>query len=208
MKNKSAIHSNNNKIIYTLMIAFLISLLSQISATSTEEFKEDLDSFKFLPEINKNHVKRNLQTTLTCGNYKCPEEGGYCAGTYNQICVCYDEYDSYPFDKFEMCNYKRKKQIIAFVLELFLMFGIGHFYLANYKLAIIKLIFFILGYSLFIVLRKMSKKTEENNTFSLLTALFGCFICILIIIWQIIDVILLGLGRYTDGKGIEMSYMN
>lgn len=155
------------------------------------------------------NLTRDLQESiLTCGDYKCPSNGGKCTGQFSETCVCFPEYDSFPFDTYEMCNYKKKKQLFAFLLETFLMFGIGHFYLENYSHAIIKAIFFALGYFLFILLRTVSKRTEENNTYTLVIAFMGCLTCLGMIIWQIIDIVLLGLGKYTDGNDVQLYYMN
>jgi hypothetical protein len=177
-----------------------------------QRFEVTLISIVFLISLNYCYSllnERNLQDQiLNCGDYKCPSTGGKCSGQYSETCVCFPDYDSFPFDTYEMCNYKKKKQLYAFLLETFLMFGVGHFYLENYLHAIIKAIFFALGYFLFILLRTISKKTEENNTLTLVIAFMGCLTCLGMIIWQIIDIVLLGLGKYTDGNDVQLYYMN
>ena len=154
---------------------------------------------------------RNLQnqsTKLVCGANTCDSSNGKCTGNFGETCLCFNEYSSFPWDKPEMCNYKKKKQIYALLLELFLTFGIGHFYLGNLDIAIPKAIFFLMGYCFVVLLRTISKKTEENNTYTLLIALFGCINCVGMLIWHIIDVCLMGVGYYTDGNGVELYYIN
>lgn len=171
---------------------FIFILLIKLAPLSSNDLS-------FLRELQTNYIQ--------CGKFQCPADSSKCSGKYSETCSCSPHYASYPFDTNILCSYYKKIQLYAFLLELFLMFGIGHFYLGNYTHAILKAIFFLLGYFLFIILRTMSKKTEENNTFTLLTALFGCMICVGMLIWQIIDVILLGLGKYTDGNGVELYFM-
>lgn len=84
------------------------------------------------------------------------------------------------------------------------MFGIGHLYASNYIYGSIKCAFFIVTFGIFITVRILRKKTEENNTYTLILSLAGCVSCIVIMIWQIVDVILIGLNRYLDGNGIEL----
>lgn len=131
-----------------------------------------------------------------------------CSGIYKEACVCSEEYSSFPFDLFEMCQYQKKKQIVAFLLELLITFGAGHIYCENYTLGILKAVYFAMTCGLFVLVRVLSKKTEENNTFILIVALFGCLSCIGLVVWQLVDIILLGLNRYIDGNGIDLYPMS
>ena len=59
-------------------------------------------------------------------------------------CECFHGYSSYDIDVQHMennvkCCYKKKGALKAFFLELFLGFGLGHFYLGNYIFACVKL---------------------------------------------------------------------
>lgn len=169
----------------------------------------------YIHQINSNSIllsdgkSRHLQNVEmnTCGFYKCPKYGGECTGQFKETCTCNDEYATYPYDTDILCQYKKKKQLIAFLLEFFLMLGIGHYYLENYVHAILKSIIFLTAYSLFITLKFLSVKTEQNNPYRVVISLIASLFLITIIIWQCIDVILMGIGFYTDGNGVELYFM-
>ena len=120
---------------------------------------------------------------------------------YQSICLCDKGYETKDRDK--PCNYKRKEQWLVFTLETVVAFGAGHFYAENYALAIPKLIFWILGWGLFIAMRVVSVKREKKDELALLLAMVSCLFTLGIIIWYITDVILIGLNRYDDGNGIH-----
>ena len=50
---------------------------------------------------------------------------------FEKIGYVYDYINNYEDNK-EKCNYKRKRQLKAFLLELFVTYGSGHFYTENY----------------------------------------------------------------------------
>ena len=59
-------------------------------------------------------------------------------------CQCYDGFSSYDIlvqkkDNHVLCCYQKKGMLTAFFLELFISFGVGHFYLGNYIFACVKL---------------------------------------------------------------------
>ena len=59
-------------------------------------------------------------------------------------CECNMGYTSYDItvlksDNNILCCYQQKGQLTAFLLELFIGFGVGHFYIGNFSLGIIKL---------------------------------------------------------------------
>ena len=60
-------------------------------------------------------------------------------------CECNMGYSSYDITNLQqenkiLCCYKKKGQLTAFFLELFLGIGIGHFYLGNYTFGVIKIV--------------------------------------------------------------------
>lgn len=141
---------------------------------------------------------------IVCGDYKCVEGRAECFE--DTSFVCNDQYDTYPETSTEMCNYKKKSQLIAFLLETFLAFGVGHFYTMNLRKAIPKLLFWILGFYLLFSVRYYSKQKESTDKVSLLFSLFGFIVCIGMLIWQMSDIFSLALNYgYLDGNGIELN---
>ena len=142
-------------------------------------------------------------SNLTCGEYICDSENGKCIGNPSSLCFCNDQFDTYPEDNKNMCFYEKKKQFLAFIMES-VGFGIGHIYTENLALAIPKLMIYVFACSAIIILRIVSRKTEENNPTTLLVACIACTIGSVVIIWHIIDMILYALNSYKDGNGIEL----
>ena len=113
-------------------------------------------------QIIKNIIKSEYVEGCKIGNYcgsKACSENGFCnynlshyynetfsvgGPHYNLICQCYMGYSSYDIevqhinDRYIYCCYKKKSQLTAFYLELFIGFGIGHFYIDNVHFGLIK----------------------------------------------------------------------
>ncbi len=145
------------------------------------------------------------QLSIPCGNITCVKDQGICIyRAENTTCDCLPEFSTFPIDSPAKCNYMRKKQYIAFLLELCITYGAGHFYTENYQLAVPKLFFWIVSYCLFIVLRMIIKSNEDSTAASLIVALTSYLFCACMLCWQIADLALFGLNIYTDGKGQEL----
>jgi hypothetical protein len=141
-----------------------------------------------------------------CDFYICENGHGYCITiNNNSICLCHPDYDTYPSNNILRCNYKKKSQIISFLLELFFVYGIGHFYIGNYKYAICKLLCFLFSYCLFIILKNNNKINQDENTYSLLICIIASIFCIGMITWQLFDLLLFGLNKHLDENGISLA---
>ena len=142
------------------------------------------------------------------GKIKYNPDGGECKelsdniGTY--FCECYSGYYTYPEDNDIQCNYKKKSQLKAFLLELFLCYGAGHFYVHNYRYAIPKLIVFAFFYCLFIALRIITKAKEENKLANLIICISAGVTLIGMLAWQIVDLINFGYNKYKDGNKVSL----
>ena len=102
-----------------------------------------------------------------------------------------------------LCCYKQKLQIIAFILELFFGFGMGHFYLENYYFACGKLfinivLLFIGGFTLFIF---CSNAEDDKNLIYHPSILVFTAIVMVILSLHFIDLVIMGVGYHTDGNG-------
>ena len=143
-----------------------------------------------------------------CGEWNCNLDNGNCTeyddnkGHY--FCNCHSGYTTYPYDNDIQCNYKQKSQLKAFLLELFLCYGSGHFYVHNYKLAIPKLIVFVFFYYLFIALRIITKAKEENKLANLIICIGAGVTFLGLLTWQIIDLVNFGRNKYNDGNNIPL----
>jgi TM2 domain-containing membrane protein YozV len=140
---------------------------------------------------------------LICSKVNCPTAQGIC--TNDNKCACYEGFTTIYDDEFGMyqCNYPQKSQMKAFLLEFVLGFGVGHFYLGNYILAIIKLTFsfisaVIICFLPYFILSIRSKTLK--NIFPYLQTVFG----LIYTGWQVTDGILIALLYYKDGNDMDM----
>ena len=106
----------------------------------------------------KSKVEDDCQVGNYCGSekYACSINGNCNFNIYKYFklnnteddkqphCVCNMGYSSFDIENLKsetniLCCYKQKSQLKAFLLELFLGFGIGHFYLGKYYIGGLKL---------------------------------------------------------------------
>ena len=143
-------------------------------------------------------------TNSACNSLNCPPLRGLCNGN---ICVCEESYITVNNDKVHnngiFCNYHEKSRFIAFLLEFFFPFGVGHFYSGKTLLAVIKL-------GLFVILICMCCSVlgcvvgKAINACSVIICLIVVLCIISLIVLQIFDLVSYGLGLYSDGNGVEM----
>ena len=92
-----------------------------------------------------------------------------------------------------------------------LFFGLGHFYVGNKKLGIIKVIVYtiLLVPTILIILRRLYQKQrfifDRNIIIKMFKTLWVLICGCTIIIWQMIDSVLFCLGGYTDNNGVKLS---
>jgi hypothetical protein len=142
---------------------------------------------------------------LSCGNNKCSKYNSVCLLVEDSFsCVCNEGFTTYPETNNEKCNYSKKSQLTAFLLELFITYGAGHIYSENYKYGIPKLFFWLFSYYLFIALRMIVKNSEENPSLSLIVVIAAFFFCFGMLTWHIVDLVLYGMNIYSDGNGIDL----
>ena len=168
---------------YIVILIYLIYLLPNIVCS---------EDFKVCPD----------------GKIKYNPDGGECKelsdniGTY--FCECFSGYYTYPEGNDIQCNYKKKSQLKAFLLELFLCYGAGHFYINNYKLALPKLFVFAFFYCLFIALRIITKAKEENKLANLIICISAAVTFVIMLAWQITDLVYFGKNKYNDGNEVPL----
>jgi hypothetical protein len=168
--------------------------------------KKGIDIFIYILIVEVSvFINSQLSTDekLICGNTTCTASQANCS-LDSTTCICNIGYETFPEQHSEMCNYEKKSQLIAFLLETFVSFGSGHFYINNLSKAISKFLVWILAYTLVISLRLLSFKRDENDTTLLFISLSSCIFCFIMVVWQIIDIILFGLNYYEDGNNIRL----
>lgn len=137
-----------------------------------------------------------------CGKINC--KFGNCTNPNFSVCDCDSKYVTFPEDNKNNCDYLRKSQLIALILETFVMFGAGHFYMKDYEIAIVKLFIWVFGYFIFISIRFIGNKENANSSSGVMIAFFGCFFCCVMVFWQVVDFILFATNNYKDGNNIDL----
>ena len=140
-----------------------------------------------------------------CNAVNCPPLRGICSG---DLCICEEGYITLNNKSIKnngiFCNYHLKSRFLAFLLEFFFPFGVGHFYAGKIYFATIKIGLFVLMILMCCgVLVCVNVKSINYCSFILCLILFLNIIAL--IIMQICDLIFYALGIYNDGHGIEMN---
>ena len=173
--------------------------------------------------VNKLHIQKYFPNKLllfifliiyqiqavssVCNPANCPPLRGLCS---NNLCVCQEGFvtvnNNYVKNNGIFCNYILKSRFIAFILEFFFPFGVGHFYAGKKILATIKLgIFVTLIISFIALLCFISKYRLVTNAGSIVLTVVIILCILILIIMQIFDLIAYGFGLYSDGNGVDLS---
>lgn len=183
---------------------FLILFISKIFSLKIYQSKTYISNLRTIKLNNIKDLKMNdidSVSGINCSKNNC---AGTC--TTSTKCICYIGYVNFPNNySYKFCSYIQKKQIKAFLLETFLPFGIGHFYLGRFYFGFIKMIFsfipfFIFIFSIFRIIINKKFKSKFSNSFIFPIIIFS----IINFIWWITDIINFSLNRYADGNGIPL----
>ena len=143
-------------------------------------------------------------TFFDCYEYHCDYNRVECLGDDKTKCQCKNEYGNDKNNSTDKCTYERKKQLTAFLLELFVGFGAGHFYRANYLEASLKLVAFLLGIyiiCLFPLTAKCIADCCDCDCLVVFVSLFWFLISLGLAFWFIFDLVWFGKTKYKDSYG-------
>jgi TM2 domain-containing membrane protein YozV len=167
-------------------------------------------------EDNQSWDKYHYQKNITCTEKNCFLPYGVC--TNSATCQCTLKYASYQkttdnttSDEIQKtyCTYKRKEQLTAFLLEMFLPLGAGHFYSGRILSGILKLILFlapIVVFIFFCVGVSISKTDDEATCVGICTIFSNCALFCAVITWQMADIVLYAINLYDDGNGVPLKH--
>lgn len=156
---------------------------------------------------------RLLQINFKCLNEADCSNHGSCV---NSACVCNAGYtevgsDSSAYVEDKRCYYEQKTQLRAFLYELFLGFGAGHFYTERYTHASLKLAAYIFGIiiiCLFPITAKCLSEKLESDCLVLTVSCFYYLCSIGLAFWFIYDLVMFGMNNYIDGNGVKLISWN
>lgn len=180
-----------------ILKAAFVTIVSLLISSVYAEIEDFSNNLRYLNTTEEPQVQ-------ICGEKYCLTNQGTCISITRSTCNCNDFFETYPEDNVYQCNYEKKKQIIAFCLELVLMCGTGHLYIGNYYIAIPKFLLFMIGILLIVFLRYYNRDKEEENPVSMKIALAGCIVFCLMLAWEIFDIIMFAFNKYQDSKGVSL----
>ncbi len=135
-------------------------------------------------------------------NYNCFLPYGICLNI--TTCMCMPDYADIFIQGHSVkdlsCSYKRKKILVAAMLEFFLPLGLGHFYVGHNTLGTIKFSYNFILYVFCCTLYIKGTRFEAFNGMLLLCIILSCAIPI----WNIIDLFLFFTDEYKDGYGVAL----
>ena len=137
-------------------------------------------------------IKPNSQI---CNEQNCPPNRGTCSS--ENICYCHDGYIS-TYETPTLCDYEQKDRTLYFILEFLPSFGMGHFYVGNYILGIIKFVSYLIIFGAYF--GKYHKKRGID------AARVRLFIFLLFVLWQVVDGLFIFWGIYQDGKDKDTGF--
>jgi len=176
-----------------------VNITSSIQPTNSAKLDSNiLDPDFSIPLYPLINYKRAI-TTDVCNTNVCNQGKGVCSD--NNTCTCVKGFANIPIlTENKICDYKQRKQIVAFLLELCLACGIGHFYIGAWWLGMIKLLVIVLIPIFFCSLMICSELFAKG--YQLLIILFSFTGGL----YWISDVILFGLNYYRDGNGVPLEH--
>jgi len=190
--------------------------------TTTETWKEQV---AYTPNFIETKAKSKTETTITqapapaqatsttnsstktiaydfysgkvnnCNVQNCFPDNGVCIET--NLCKCMKGYANYPEDTPKKCSYIQKKQLVAFLLEFFLPFGVGHFYGGIWWLGLIKLLLLVVSPIVLCITYCCAKNI-------VLWYILSIAIPLLDFVWWLVDAILFGINYYKDSNGVPL----
>ncbi len=159
-------------------------------------------------QIKKFHKASNIKCSI---ENTCIPKYGICLS--KSECACNKGYINFlsegkilPNALGKYCSYRQKKQLLSFLLESFLTFGVGHFYAERYTIGYSKLLLCSLVCAIFLFehFKHQGFKFDFLFKSSPLTLVVFVFLGIILAVWQIVDMVLIGLNKYYDGNNMPL----
>lgn len=190
----------------TFLIILTIISLGEVNLHDTKENFEE-NKIKFLDSKKPLRYLNTMNLTFSCKNDEIDCSGnGKCNAARNG-CDCNFGYTTISNPKNFQCNYEMKHQLKAFLLELFVGFGAGHFYTLRYLMASLKLCAFLFGLYLICLFPIMAKCISEKFDSDLFVFLVSCFYYCYVIgiaFWYVWDLVMFGMNKYNDGNELPL----
>ena len=187
----------SSKRILLLISIFLFISLNIKSVYSSSQIIEEgrpKDSLRYLEDVDIDEVG----TEYNCSRVDCNRENMECDAN-NIMCKCKEGFVTIKAGK--ACDIEQKKQLTAFLLELFVGFGAGHFYRHHYLMASLKLVAFVIGIyiiCLFPLTAKCVTVCCDSDFLVVFISILFYIYALGLAVWYIFDLVYFGKNNYND----------
>lgn len=150
------------------------------------------------------HEQRLRYLLNDCNQLVCKPPGGSCSKEGK--CQCLQGYITVQSQNdHTLCNYAQKKQVIAFMLEMFGLIGFGFIYIGYYFRGLMKIFvfFMIIVYGTQFIIVFLREKSDTQAAYFFKLALSCCCIC-LPIFWHFLDLVNFAFNSFNDTNGIPL----
>jgi len=193
---------NSSKKFFTITLIFLIFCFIISSVSSEEPSKSEI---RYLDEEEQPTENKTELINCTGRKHKCKFDNMECENkTLGINCKCNDDkyYSNFndTLDE-EYCAVEKKKQLTAFLLELFVGFGAGHFYRHHYLMASLKLVAFFIGIYLICIFPLTAKCVTDccdNDCVVIVVSILFYIYALGLAFWYIWDLVYFGKNNYPD----------
>ena len=191
------------------------------STAASAPAKRDTNTNGAIVTPPQNNDPSNIDYTMA-KNINCSESNcripNMCSSD-KKTCMCSLDYAEYllnkPLEQGEQrvdaskmtlfCAHARKNQLTYFLLEFFLNIGAGHFYAGNTGLGVAKIIVVLLPCIAMCILGCMGAMSGLDKGMAFGTGIAICASCA-ISIWWLVDIIMIAVGKKTDGLGVPLKH--
>ena len=187
-----------------LIFTFLLFFLSIGISSADSKEKSNSNSFRYLEDedIQKRYLEEeeDRDAVINCTKEECEFANMNCTIDNPEYCKCKDEYASLKSEK-KKCTIERKKQLTAFLLELFVGFGAGHFYRHHYLMASLKLVAFVFGIyviCLFPLTAKCVTDCCDSDCLVVMVSILFYLYAAGLASWYILDLVYFGKNKWKD----------
>jgi len=152
------------------------------------------------------YITKNIQ----CNTKNCRPPNAVCSDA--STCRCLPGYANFvkkdQANPGYYCNYEQKKQLVAFLLEMFLGLGVGHFYTGRVLFGVFKLLVLIgpLILGVLMCCSTLVKSSDTSSCVGLFVMIGSCLCICTALVWQLVDLIMFGINSYKDGNGVPLAH--
>lgn len=176
---------------------------------------------KSLNKLNFYNEAVKVAEVPRCDLTVCERENGICVSETQ--CKCnYGHINFVTGTSKKPCEYRLSFQLYALILEIFLPFGIGHFYCKRYLIGFIKFLVLLVipALVLFINRKLLGNKghksplnkvnRESSQAFSIenfkkfISYLISVCFFIVFFVWYLFDIVIFSANKHKDGSGFDL----